>query len=46
MNYLIDRWIWLCAGLGFGFAASCAIFTYWLGLYTVGPDCKMSPTWR
>jgi hypothetical protein len=46
MNYLIDRWIWLCAGLGLGFAASCAIFTYWLGLYTVGPDCKMSPTWR
>jgi hypothetical protein len=42
MNYLIDRWIWLCAGLGFGFAASCAIFTYWLGLCTVGPDCKMS----
>jgi hypothetical protein len=43
MNYLIDPWIWLSVGLGFGFAASCAIFTYWLGLYTAGPDCKMSP---
>ena len=43
MSYLSDPWIRVCAGLGFSFAASCAIFTYLLGIYTSGPDSKMSP---
>jgi hypothetical protein len=43
MNYLIDPWIWLSVGLGFGVMASGAILTYLLGIYTAAPDCKMSP---
>jgi hypothetical protein len=43
MSYLTDPWIWLCIGLGFGVATSCVVLTYLLGIYTAGPDCKMSP---
>jgi hypothetical protein len=43
MNYLIDPWIWLSVGLGFGVMASGAILTYLLGIYTAAPDCKMPP---
>jgi len=43
LSYLIDPWIWLCVGLGFGVMASGAILTYLLGIYTAAPECKMSP---